>query len=166
MAKRASAEYEIRSGMIQRCYNPKNRNFSSYGGRGITMCDQWRLSFQAFLADMGLRPTAQHTIDRIDNNGNYEPGNCRWATRAEQGRNKGPYRPLEASKKARCTSRFSGVSKQGNQWAVFFRHKYVGRCADEVDAATLYNFVAFQAHGNLATQNRPTDELSRITATI
>lgn len=73
--------------MIQRCTNPKCTTYHKYGGRGITVCDRWR-SFANFLADMGERPTKTHTIDRFPNqSGNYEPGNCRWATKQQQSRN-------------------------------------------------------------------------------
>lgn len=74
--------------MRQRCLNPKAIGYKRYGGRGITVCDQWRDSFEAFLADVGPRPSAAHSIDRIDNDGNYEPGNVRWATTAQQHANK------------------------------------------------------------------------------
>jgi hypothetical protein len=72
----------------QRCFNPRNRGFKNYGGRGITVCDEWRHSYEAFIAHVGRRPTPKHSIDRINNDGHYEPGNVRWATKAEQVNNK------------------------------------------------------------------------------
>lgn len=77
-------EHRSWSGMIQRCTNPNMDSWPDYGGRGIAVCERWRNSFEAFLADVGERPSPAHSLDRIDPNGNYEPGNCRWATRAQQ----------------------------------------------------------------------------------
>lgn len=74
--------------MKQRCYNPKDRKYPRYGARGITVCKRWRNSFDAFWADMGPRPSAKHSINRIDNDGNYTPNNCSWALPTAQVRNR------------------------------------------------------------------------------
>ncbi len=84
---RATAEYRAWQAMLNRCRRAKNANYRYYGGRGITVADRWQ-SFEAFLADMGSRPSPRHSLDRINPDGNYEPGNCRWATASEQQRNK------------------------------------------------------------------------------
>lgn len=73
--------------MRQRCYNKNILRYPDYGGRGIQVCEAWRTSFEAFFADMGQPPTDDHSIDRIDNDGDYEPSNCRWATTLEQRHN-------------------------------------------------------------------------------
>ncbi len=84
---RRTAEYRIWSGMRDRCLSETNKAYDNYGGRGITICQRWLDSFAFFLEDMGRRPSSAYSIDRIDNNGNYEPGNCRWATMTTQLRN-------------------------------------------------------------------------------
>jgi len=86
--KSRTDEYGIWGGMIDRCYNPDGVNYPYWGARGITVCDRWRDSFEAFLEDMGPRPSKRHQIDRVDNDGNYEPGNCRWATVQQQALNR------------------------------------------------------------------------------
>jgi hypothetical protein len=80
-------EKQIRTSMISRCYAKSNKRFHRYGGRGITVCDRWRESFDNFIADVGPRPSKGHVLDRIDNDGNYEPSNCRWVTWAESYKN-------------------------------------------------------------------------------
>jgi len=111
-----TSEYDSWVSMRQRCTNPNDSAWDRYGARGITVCKRWD-SFEAFLADMGPKPTPKHTIDRLRPAGNYEPGNCRWATKAEQGQeNKRPLIPMEyggviyPSIAAAC--RAAGVNKQ------------------------------------------------------
>lgn len=79
-----SVEYNTWQGMKQRCNNPNHKDYESYGGQGITMDPEWQSSFVAFFKFMGRRPADNMSIDRINNDGNYEPGNCRWATPTQQ----------------------------------------------------------------------------------
>lgn len=99
--------------MIQRCTNEKHVAFSRYGGAGITICQRWRDSFEAFLADMGERPSGRYSIERKDGTKGYEPNNCKWATRAEQQSNTKAVRRIEidgAVDTARGWSRRTGIS--------------------------------------------------------
>lgn len=95
--------YKIWSHMVDRCTNPECDKYENYGGRGIIICDRWLNSPETFISDVGPRPSPEHSIDRIDNDGNYEPGNVRWATQTEQVRNR------------RVTTR---VWYQGRSWAL------------------------------------------------
>jgi hypothetical protein len=91
-------EYNVWRHMMRRCLNPSGNTYKYYGGRGITVCERWR-TFANFFADMGERPDPKLTIERRDNNGNYEPGNCCWATRSEQVRNRRPYKTVNFGQK-------------------------------------------------------------------
>lgn len=73
--------------MIHRCENPRQKDFKNYGARGIRVCPEWRADYLAFLAELGRRPSPAHSVDRKDNDGDYEPGNVRWATKSEQRQN-------------------------------------------------------------------------------
>lgn len=81
------SEHQIWSSMWRRCVNSNDASYPRYGGRGIVVCDRW-VHYINFYADMGPRPSAKHSIDRINNDGNYDPGNVRWATRSEQNKNR------------------------------------------------------------------------------
>lgn len=80
--------YGIWCTMKQRCYRVKDKRYPLYGGRGIKVCDRWKNNFLAFMEDMGDRPSNKYSLDRINNDGNYEPSNCRWATIEQQANNR------------------------------------------------------------------------------
>lgn len=100
-ARKPSPEYVSYSQMMARCHCPTNKAFDRYGGRGVAVCDRWRVGdgsqtgFQCFVTDMGRRPTPRHSLDRRDNALGYSPENCRWATPLEQSRNKRGLRMVE-----------------------------------------------------------------------
>ena len=104
-----SGEYRAWHSLKSRCLNPNDSSFKNYGGRGIYVCPRWVDSFEAFLADMGRRPTQDHSIDRIDNSGPYSKENCRWATQKQQQRNRRSNRIVT----------IDGVSKTLIEWAEF-----------------------------------------------
>lgn len=107
-------EKRIWAGLISRCENPKNHAYKWYGGRGIRVCVRWKESFEAFLADMGPRPSKKHSVDRIDNDKGYSPGNCRWATTAEQHRNRSD----------NVVVAYKGETKCLKDWANFLGQSY------------------------------------------
>jgi hypothetical protein len=97
-------EYAIWSALKNRCLNPNDPRWDSYGGRGITLSEEWQHSFRAFIQDMGSRPTSDHSIERINNDKPYSATNCRWGTRLEQARNKRNNRLLTFKGKTQCVS--------------------------------------------------------------
>jgi hypothetical protein len=106
--------YGIWAAIKRRCYNPNTRSFKRYGGRGITMCDRWKDSFEAFFKDMGERPEGR-TLDRKDNDGPYSPENCRWATPQEQAYNRERSLKITAFGKTKTTLEWAseyGISVQ------------------------------------------------------
>lgn len=105
--KNKHPDYSVWKAMKKRCYNPNSPFYKNYGGRGIKVCERWRTSFQNFTEDMGRRPTG-FSIDRIDNNGNYSPENCRWASVQDQANNRSNNRVLE----------FGGLKMNSKQWAI------------------------------------------------
>lgn len=108
---RKSPEYKVWSGIKDRCHNPSANGFNRYGGRGIRVCNRWLHSFENFLADMGRKPSPNHTIERKNNNIGYSPTNCMWAGRGAQANN-------------RSTNKFvsiGGVSKTYAQWCKEFK---------------------------------------------
>lgn len=107
---RDRSEYKVWAGIKQRCCNPKNPNYDRYGGAGIKMCDRWFNSFTAFLADVGARPSLDHSIDRMDGAKGYEPGNCRWATDLEQAQNQSSTRFLTYQGQTHCLSEWSRLT--------------------------------------------------------
>jgi hypothetical protein len=106
--------YRIWVGMIKRCESETSKSYKRYGGRGIKVCERWRHNFEAFMADMGPRPSPKHSLDRFpNNNGNYEPGNCRWATQKEQQRNRNDNTLITFDGQTKCLAEWAeglGVS--------------------------------------------------------
>lgn len=135
-----SPEYRAWCHMKERCNNPTCSIFARYGGRGIRVCKRWDTSFKNFIDDMGPRPSYQHSLDRIDNNGDYLPENCRWATKLEQSINRGMNK--------NNTSGYKGVSwaKNEKKWnaqiTINYKRKSLGYYETAEQAYEAYLIVA------------------------
>lgn len=149
--KRGLPEYCAWVSMKDRCFNSNKRDWENYGGRGITVCDPWSHSFDQFLRDMGPRPGPNYSIDRIDVDGNYEPGNCRWTTSNLQAINR--------RIKITNTTGFRGISyidrlcKYQVEFAYLGRRWYLGVFAKKEEAAAAYNKKATEVLGGDARLN-------------
>lgn len=118
-----SPEYKAWNTMKHRCYNPRDISFHNYGGRGIEVCKEWRESFEVFLRDVGRKPSPEHSLDRIENDHGYEPGNVRWATREEQNRNKRNTKLLNWSGEYKTLTEWASVvgMRQSVLWKRIYR---------------------------------------------
>jgi hypothetical protein len=120
-------EYNIYSSMKKRCLNKNHKFFMHYGGRGISVCKSWINSFDNFINDMGLRPSKNHSLDRIDNNQGYCKENCRWATKTKQARNVRTNRIIEFNDEKKCLSEWAeiiGVSWHNLYYKLFIAKNY------------------------------------------
>lgn len=102
-----TSEYRTWRHILSRCKNPNVSSYKNYGGRGIRVCQSWDSSFKAFLEDMGFKPTPRHTIERINNDGNYEPSNCRWLPQPQQAHNRRNNKNIIFNGKALCLTEWS-----------------------------------------------------------
>ena len=118
---KTTTEYKAWQHLKHRCMKPSDPAYCHYGGRGIVVCEQWLNSFQNFIADMGLKPTPDHSIDRVDNDGPYSPENCRWATCIEQANNR---RKASRYKPATYILEHAGAQRTLMEWSIHTGIKY------------------------------------------
>lgn len=150
LMRRFSDTHKSWTQMRSRCHDPNNDAYPRYGGRGITICDRWSI-FENFLADMGVRPSRNHSLDRVDSDGNYEPENCKWSTPLEQTLN----RRMMGNNK----SGFRGVSwrRREQRWyaqiSLQYRVIHIAISNDKEEAAWMYDQWALELHGDLAQLN-------------
>lgn len=144
-------EHKSYQNMLARCSSPNRPDYKYYGAKGITVCRRWRESYTNFIADMGPRPSAKHSIERVDRSRGYEPGNCVWATNTEQRINRGPF--------SNNTSGYRGVSwdKTHQRWVAYVRHEgkaiSVGHFRNKAEAAYVRDQFALALHGPNAYLN-------------
>ena len=129
-------EYNAWRNMLNRCYNPNYVGSKNYMERGIVVCERWRSGFSFFIKDMGLSPSSGHTLDRIDNNGNYEPSNCKWSTRSEQN-----YNRRKPKLQDRSLSGVAGItfSTQRKKWRVRIKEKNIDSFFVELEYAKAFH---------------------------
>lgn len=146
---RQSPEYENWHNMKQRCLNKNFYGYENYGGRGITICQEWIDSFMNFYRDMGKRPTSSHSIDRIDNNKGYSPDNCRWADKTTQ--------IVNRRMNSNNGTGYRGVRTNRDKWQVVVWVNYqpfrFGTYKDKDEAAAIYDQVVMQLYGDDAQTN-------------
>lgn len=142
-------EYDIWCNMKARCNKPGHISYQRYGARGIRVCAAWEKSFSAFYEHVGQRPSPKHSLDRINNDSNYEPGNVRWSTKQEQGAN--------TRKRRDNTSGFRGVALNYKKWSACVRSDnidyYVGSFDTAEEAAWMRDQWALALHGEFASLN-------------
>lgn len=147
----AIPEYHIWASMKDRCNNPNSQVYERYGKKGIKVCDEWNApnAFDTFIKDVGSRPTPQHSLDRIDPSGNYEPSNCRWATKTQQS--------LNQRMRRNNTSGYRGISKNYKKWTPYISFDGMtypfGSYNTPEEAAYIRDQVVLQLHGNDAITN-------------
>lgn len=119
-------EFKIWCKIKERCYNVKDKRYIDYGARGIKVCDRWRYSFKLFYEDMGCRPNSTYSIERINNNGNYEPTNCKWGTKKNQARNRRSNVYIEYNGEKKCISEWAEILNlhQMTLWSRIFRYNW------------------------------------------
>lgn len=147
------SEFRIWQGMIRRCYDSNNSAYHYYGGRGITVCPEWRDSYENFIEDMGPRPSPDLSLDRIDNEKGYSKENCRWATGEQQA--------LNRSKRKNTASQYRGVvvfkSNKSKPWRAYVSFNrtafYLGCFKTEIEAAKAYDLKAYELYGKEAKLN-------------